>query len=399
MWSLQKILQTAPEASRHASPPVIPLRKPSVDLSGLKLGQTIYFNATCPLEPLSGNGAEVVAARQYRFGADIIDSFQLSVNGQKHYFLTVAEDDQGQYLSISRSLSDVEQDIWFGRDALSFFTEASSAKSIRCKADMAKESEWAAERYTKSVDWVEGTLAPAESPRLARSFHYNLLVNLEGDKALEIEHDDVSDENRVFITVYRPIEDISSVETKKREPLMEPVLVSNQDKETPAPEVPLFKEPVFSSTPAQPKQRQDFRRLEQDNTLPIHIERTPQEVVNAFELPSDLPSFLLQQAEEYVSLEEIMAPETERVRVAAGAAYVLLNHALRKNVRVRDVLRDMLGLQSALSEEVIFEMPLTEEDYHTLAMRYKLRPDHKVEIRSRLEEELRQKLAMIAKDA
>jgi hypothetical protein len=289
-------------------------------------------------------------------------------------------------------LNDAEQEIWFGRDALGFFTEASSAKSIRCKADLMTEGEWAGARYAKTVDWVEGSIAPAETPRLAHTIHYSLLVTEAGDKALEIEHEDASGENRFFITVYRPIEDIASVDMPRApEPAPEPVIA----KPIPAnDDVPLFKEPALS-TP-QPKQRMDFRRL--DEPAPqIHIERTPPSLNSMDAEPTDLPAFLLNRESSYLSLDNVIPPEAERVRVGITAARGLIEVALRKNVRVRDVLRDMLGLESAMADEVIFELPLTDADYRTLAMRYKLRPDHRIEIRSRLEEELRQKLTGVAK--
>lgn len=400
MWSqVQKMLQPAAATHNGASPPVIPLRKSAAALEGLAVGKTIRFAKQCPLPPLGGAIATIVAVRLYRFGLDIMKSYQLQIGSAKHYFLTVAEDDQGQYLGISRSLDEQEQDSWFGRDALSFFTEPSSAKSIRCKADLMEEGEWAGARYSKTVDWIEGTVAPAESPRLARTFHYNLLVNEAGDKALEIEHDDASEENRVFITTYRPVEDIAGIEDAKApEPEIKP---TPEVKPTPTitiatpAEVPLFKEPALSS--AQPKQRQDFRRLQDDPEVQIHIERTPLSLVPETEIESDLPAFLLSREDDYLSLDNVLPPEAERVRVSTVAARNLIDFSLRKNLRVRDVLRSMIGLESALSEEVIFEMPLTDEDYETLAMRYKLRPDHRVEIRSRLEEELREKLLGLSK--
>jgi hypothetical protein len=406
MWTqVQKILQqNGQNGSGDGTPPVIPLRKPSLDFAGLGVGKSIVFSAQCPLPPLSGTSAAVVAVRLYRFGEDSILSYQLRVQGNIHYSLTIAEDEQGKYLGVTRALTEAEQDSWFGRDALGFFTEASSAKSIRCKADLMVEGEWAGARYSKTVDWIEGTLAPAESPRLARSFHYNLLVNEPGDKALEIEHDDVSGENRILVTVYRPIEDISRIEdTPVAAPAASnsaakapPVYINDNSPAQKQAEPPLFREPVFVS-PAQPKQRQDFRRLEEVAMPEIHIERTPTALTKAVEPSLDFPAFLLARHEEYLSLDEVIPPENERVRVAAPAAHALLGYALHKQVRVRDVLREMLGLQSALSEEVIFEMPLSDEDYCTLAMRYKLRPDHRIEIRARLEEELRHKLSLIAK--
>ena len=405
MWSIHRILNSG----EGANPPVIPLRKPTLALNELSIGKIIRFSRTCPLAPLKGAEATVIGVRYYRFGTDTMKSFQLQVAGTKHHYLTVAEDDMGQYLGISRSLSELEQDSWFGRDALSFFTEQSSAKSIRCKADLMIEGEWAASRYAKTVDWVEGTISLHESGRLAHNIHYSLLVNEAGDKALEIEHEDASDENRFYITVYRPTDDIATVDAAPsreqpapapvaapvvtpREPVMSASVPANDD-------VPLFKEPVLVS--AQPKQRMDFRRLDEPSGE-IHIERTPVSLVEEPEAEvQELPSFLLarenEPMSEYLSLDEVIPPEPEQVRVGLGAARTLIDYALHKKVRVRDVLRDMVGLKSALSEEVIFELPLTDEDYRMLAMRYKLRPDHRVEIRSRLEEELRQKLATIAK--
>lgn len=391
MWSqVQKMLQAgAANANGSNVVPVIPLRKHGLPFDSIDTGKAIRFSTQCPLKPLKGALAKVIAVRQYRFGTDIVKSYQLQIGAAKQYHMTVAEDEQGQYLGLSRALNDLEQDVWFGRDALGFFTEQSSAKSIRCKADLMAEGEWAAARYSKTVDWVEGTVAPAESPRLARNFHYNLLTNEGGDKALEVEHDDESDENRIFVTVYRPVEDVAAIETAEK------AIAAVKPEPEPVAEVPLFREPAFSSTPA--KQRTDFRRIEDDLGTEIHIERTPPAINESIEPQDHLPSFLLAREGNYLSLDTVIPPESEKVRVGLTAARTLIEQAQRKNVRVRDVLRDMLGLESALSEEVIFEMPLTDEDYRTLAMRYKLRPDHRVEIRARLEEELRQKLTGIAK--
>jgi hypothetical protein len=404
MWThVQKIWKGAAEGENALPPPVVPLRKQEVMRADITPGKTLRFAATCPLSPLSGARAAVIGMRHYQFGEDRVTSYQLKVGGTKHYYLTVAEDDEGSYLAISRQLNEAEQDQWFGRDALGFFTEASSAKSIRCKADLMIEGEWAAARYGKTVDWVEGSVNMGESARLLRSMHYSLLVNDMADKALEIEHDDASGENRILITVYRPMSDITSVE-----PTREAELAANDD-------VPLFRDPTLtlhavapaapSLSPAaqaaetatpQPKQRPDFRRIE-DNA-PIHIERTPPNLIRDAAHPvSDLPSFLLPKEGNYLALDQVLPPEAERIRVGMFAARNLIDLATQRGGRIRDVLRDLIGLQSALSEEVIFELPLSDEDYRTLAMRYKLRPDHRIEIRARLEEELRQKLSAVAK--
>lgn len=388
MWTqVQKLWQNEVEAANDRG-----TRRAGPDLSGIAVGQAIRFKPSCPLAPLAGNSAYVLAVRQYRFGDDTLESYQLQVGRFKHFFLTIAEDAQGQYLSLSRALSETEQDRWFGRDALGFFMEPSTAKTIRCKADMATDGDWAAERYVKTVDWIEGSVTHAGGGH-ARSFHYNLLVNESGEKALEIEHDDQSGENRVFVTVYRPAQDIAAVEavTAIAEPAAAPILSAVPKAELPpevAEEVPLFREPVLSGAP---KQRPDFRR----NDEPVGEIRIPRTTFtpNAVEEGVSLPSFLTTRDANYLSLDEVIPPEPERVRVGLGAARNLIERAMSRNVRVRDVLRDMLGLESALAEEVIFELPLSDEDYRTLAMRYKLRPDHRAEIRARLEDELKRQLA------
>lgn len=400
MWSqVQKLIHSGEGVAANDSLPyAIPLRKARQKLDEISVGQAIHFSADCPLSPLAGNTAYVLALRHYRFGVDVLKSFQLQVGRAKHYFLTIAEDEQGQYLGLSRALSEAEQDLWFGRDALGFFMEPSTAKSIRSKADLTKDGDWSADRYSKSVDWIEGSITQAGGGR-PRGFHYNLLVNESGEKALEIEHDDISGENRVFVTVYRPADDIRLIEAVTDIPDMPatsvasqaPVLAPQPVVETVAkPDIPLFREPVEEYIA--PKPRPDFRRLHEPEGEAIHITRTGASTAFRDEEPVNLPAFLVARDPDYLSLDEVIPPEPERVRVGLGVARKLIDRAQSKNVRVRDVLRDLLGLDSAMSEEVIFELPLSDDDYRQLAMRYKLRPDHRDEIRGRLSEELKAKL-------
>ena len=394
MWShVQKMLHSdEAQAANDSLPFALPRKANMTSLDDIAVGQVVRFHASCPLTPLAGNIAYVLAVRHYRFGSDVLKSYQLQIGALKHFFLTIAEDAQGQYLSLSRALGETEQDRWFGRDALGFFMEPSTAKTIRCKADLTADGDWAAERYVKTVDWVEGNITQAGGGR-ARNFHYNLLVNESGEKALEIEHDDASGENRVFVTVYRPVEDIAAIESMAKPPEVTAPLAAALANTGPVltqmEEPPLFREPLIVS---QPKHRPDFRRLDDEPEGEIHIRRTA--VSNDFptEEAAKLPSFLMARDGHYLSLDEVIPPEPERVRVGLKVAQTLIDKALARNVRVRDVLREMVGLESALNEEVIFELPLSDEDYRKLAMRFKLRPDHRAEIRARLEEELKRLL-------
>lgn len=430
-------------------------RQPSMKLNNLGPGSVISFASSSTLPQLAGKRATITQVRTYRFDHDIQISYGLDVAGDTRFSMTVAEDAEGFYLALSRELSAAEQDQWFGRDALSFFTEASTAKTIRCKIDFSREGDWAAPRYSKTVDWIEGSvllgrMSTASLGRQVKQFHYNLLVAESGDRALEIEHEDATGESRIMVTVYRPVEDIASLAeplphvpvppapVKPAAPVMaapEPVAVvapvapaappgfpPMPSFVSPSPVQPSHPSPVraveplvlteeepplFGQTePAQPP-RPDFRRLNgaYEASAPretIHVGREeirPQpamEAIMAADMPP-LPSFLTARDSSYLSLDEVIPPETDRVRCDLRSAKVMIDMALTRGVRVRDILREMIGLDSMMSEEVMFDLPLSDEDFRKLGQRYRLRPDSRDEIRRRLQEELQQRLIGIAK--
>lgn len=351
----------------RAAVPAVPLRKQALPLASLRVGQSIIFSESCPLPQLRARTCPVRAVRTLRFGGEEVKNFQLSVDGNSQFSISIAEDADGHYLAFSRQLDDNEQDRWFGRDALSFFTEPSTAKTIRCKIDRVIEGAWAAERYVKTVDWVEGQQVGEGKGH----FRYNLLTNDTGEKALEIEHFDTK--NNIFVTVYRPVEDILTITETLHQ-------VKPESSTSPEPE---------------PLRKPDFRRISEEAATaePIHIATTTPEPMPEIDT-APLPAFLLSQpaATPYLSLDEILGPEPERVRCSLVAAKALIDTSLQRGIRVRDVLRELVGLDSALSEEVIFEMPLSEKDYRMLSQRYKCRADDHAEIRRRLQDELRRKL-------
>lgn len=423
MWSNQKHIPQPTPALGGAEA----LRQPSMKLNNLGPGSVLSFAASSTLPQLAGKRATITQVRTYRFNSDIQISYGLDIAGDQRFSLTIAEDEQGFYLAVSRELSELEQDQWFGRDALSFFTEASTAKTIRCKVDFIREGDWAAPRYSKTVDWVEGSvllgrMSTASLGRQVKQFHYNLLVAESGDRALEIEHEDTTGESRIMVTVYRPVEDIGTI----AEPLPHvpvPEIMAKPAPVAPAP-APAFVAPVaaapkqqqeplllsneepplfgHSDTPVTPAPRPDFRRMNEQAPASIHVgrdESRPQpamEAIMAADMPP-LPSFLTTRDSSYLSLDEVFPPETDRVRCDLRSAKIMIDMALTRGVRVRDVLREMIGLDSMMSDEVMFDLPLSDDDFRKLGQRYRLRPDNRDEIRARLQEELNQRLIGIAK--
>jgi hypothetical protein len=391
----QFISRTSGSLPAQAPLPAVPLRRTKLPLEMLRVGNSVLFSEACPLPQLRARTCLVRGLRTCRFGQELVKNYQLLVEGSERFSLAIAEDADGHYLAISRQLDASEQDAWFGRDALGFFMEPSTAKTIRCKIDRVIEAGWAAERYSKIVDWVPGALVA--TGKAENAFHYNLLVNETGEKALEIEHYDALNHSNVFITVYRPVEDILSISEATPELLNEQRKLSLAPKpQAPAPvqahqqdQTQLEAEPTRMQAPSRP----DFRRV---SDTAIHIPATSESVPlfkPADEAEVPLPKFLMsRENEQYISLDDVLAPEPERVRCSVRAAKALIDVSLERNVRVCDVLRDLLGLESSLSEEVIFELPLSERDYRVLAQRYKIRADHRDEIRARLQEDLRKKL-------
>ena len=391
------------QSSVTARPEQSVARKPTMSWANLAPGSVIKFSAQCPQPGLMGAKAAVQSVRTYRFGGDTTVNFQLTVREVETYFLTVAEDDMGYYLAISRELDAGEQDRFFGKDALGFFTEPSSAKTIRCKADLAVEGAWLGARYSKTVDWVEGSVALGRPNQNSTRFpfHYNLLVDESGEKALELEcYDTPHMPTRVYATVYRPVEDVESIaEPLPFIPVPEPVTAPKAT--APRAEVATPSEPAVATNGTHKPEavRTDFRRLTEEDA-PIHVARA--RVRDAVLPPSaeapPLPSFLTSRENNYLSLDEIITPETERVRVDIQAAKILIDTALKRRVQVREVMRELLGLESAVADEALFELPLTESDYRQLAQRYRLKPDRRPDIRTCLQEELRLKLLSIVKN-
>jgi hypothetical protein len=399
---VQKLWKASPaESLPNRAIPAVPLRNHSLLFSDIMVGSRITFAEHCPLPQLCGQTAQVEKISTYRFGSDDIASFRLIVNQQKQFLFSVAEDVQGHYLALSRELTTLEQDQWFGLDALGFFTEPSTAKTIRCKADLHTEGAWVAARYSKAVDWVEGRLVEG---RQQAPLHYNLLVNETGEKSLEIEHYDHLQVNKIYVTVYRPIDDIRRISEPSDVPAApaavkaragSPEFTGSKPDGKPEPKTtPTTVEEkilnAFTATDGH-KAKPDFRRATEDDGS-IHIAPTFAAPISGQELAPPLPSFLLSREHNYLSLDAVIAPEAERIRCGLLTAKTMIDTALQRGVRVRDVLRDIVGLDSMLSEEVVFEMPLSEADYRALAQRYKLRPDHRDEIRARLQRELRTKL-------
>ncbi|MBN8543097.1 MAG: hypothetical protein J0M34_02410 [Alphaproteobacteria bacterium] len=396
-------LKTLLGGKEEAQPPV----KAAIPLTKLETGSALEFSNDTLIPELRGKKASIQAVRTYRFGETTTVSYILTVDAVDSLILTIAQDDQGYYLGMSRELSPEEQHQWFDRDALSFFTELSSAKTLKAKVTDAQFPNWVAPKYVKTIEFMDGTLtqgrlSTSDAARKTQNIQYSLLVNDAGDKAVEIEVYPELKTHRVYVTVYRPAEDIKllsqpipmipapttsapKVPVKAIEPAAAPKTVV-----TPAPK------PVAQEEKPTP-QRPDFRRLNMADHAPVIKRPAAVKVIDEDLEASPVPAFLTAEPKpvtrsKYLTLDEVLPPEIERVRCDMATAKLLIDTSMKRGVRVRDILRMMTGLQAPAHDEVLFEMPLSDEDYKQLAQRYQLKPDMRAEIRSRMMDELQKKL-------
>ncbi|MFN7185647.1 MAG: hypothetical protein ACK5VE_04685 [Alphaproteobacteria bacterium] len=387
---------------------------PTLAIHRLEPGAGLVFASNTPLQDLAGKKARVAGILTYHFGETRTFSYQIMTESGAPRLLTVAEDADGYYLGISRPLTAEEQHRWFDRDALSFFTEPSSAKTLKCRVNEADYPGWTAPKFIKSIDWLEGSVAEGrqaqkEGNRKSQSVQYSLLVSEAGDKAVEIERYPETGMLRVYVTVYRPAGDIAQIlETIPDIPA--PPVFFAQGKVanavtgsapilSAATLPPVIEKPVITpattphvALPTAPKAvpiKPDFRRISREELPAVKPESEP-------ETPP-LPAFLTREKRSsrrshFLVLDEIIPPEIERVRCDMPTAKLLIDASIARGVRVRDLLRQMTGLNAPAHDEVLFEMPLSDEDYMQLAQRYQLKPDRKSELRQRLMEEIQIKL-------
>ena len=390
---------------------------PTLAIHRLEVGAGLVFSANTPLQDLAGKIARVAGILTYRFGETRTFSYQIMTESGLPRLVTVAEDADGYYLGISRPLTAEEQHRWFDRDALSFFTEPSSAKTLKCRVDDADYPGWTAPKFTKSIDWLEGSIGEGrqtqnEAKRKSQPVQYSLLVSEAGDKAVEIERYPETGMLRVYVTVYRPAGDIVQIlETIPDIPAPPVFFAKDKVANSAAGTTPIISSsnlppviekpvvpPVTSPpvAPAPPKVvpvKPDFRRINREE---LSVVKPEPELENP-----PLPAFLTREKKtsrrsHFLVLDEIIPPDIERVRCDMPTAKLLIDASIARGVRVRDLLRQMTGLNAPVHDEVLFEMPLSDEDYMQLAQRYQLKPDRKSELRQRLMEEIQIKLDGVA---
>lgn len=434
---------------------------PKHPLLSLTTGMTLHFSSTIAIAMLANKYARIVSVSRYQFGADMNYTYTLQVENILRFYLTVAQDEQGVYIGLSRELPKTEWTDWFDKDALDFFLTPTSARTLKLHKNALAPLEWSAERYSKVIDALQGEVAKTKSARPDQPFrseklHYTLLVNEGGDRAIEIEFLPEKKLTRLFSTLYRPASDIVAVYAQDDEItqhlpsakiLAYPSIHQSLEQQSELSKQNLgrskqgevTKYPRFSaahevnSSPIEPLDSEPNHKKEEanekslptfmsastadNNMQPLTTEKTdldsqkpPAKIKPDFRRRSvdfgamdmskvstlPLPSFLLtpksqelkksNSAKRLVTLTE--QRHSEQLRCDKVTAKTLLDEAVRRSMGVCDVVREMLGLNFQMPDEVVFDIALSDDDYKTLAARYQIAPSNREEIRTRMLHEL-----------
>lgn len=412
------------------------------------LGQSVTFTEQATIKALRGVSGQLIRQRHYSFGDDHLDSFILKTQTGQEFGFSLIQEDDAAYVSLSRELSTAERRAWFDPDALSFFLEKTSAQTLRCRANGPADAPWAAERYTKTVDLVLGSVKEFGKRPTSANFTYSMLLDAAGERAIEIEQYGDHGLIRMYATVFMPLYSIDLLEPS------ETLLHAKVPSETiiPVKNPPLFLDQRIAENDNDSLgAEEDFENPEDADTsnrllssaqiIPLHdaflalskeLESMAEQEIDAFlhtgdatesasgntekavfkndfrrlepasnqaslklapEPEAPVPDFLLKPRETVKEkpdqlFKKIFEPKPSQILCDTQSAKIIKAQAAQRGVSEQHILRTMIGLEKDKPTMAAFDLPLSDEDYSRLAMRYQIRPDRKDEIRKRMSQEL-----------
>lgn len=400
-------------------------------------GDTIAFTSEATIPELRGQRASIVRTRIYQFADDTIQTYVIKTESGQDYGFSITEDDRIGYLSVSRELSSAERRAWFDPDALSFFLEKTTAQTLRCRATSPQDAPWAAERYTKSVDLISGIISePGKRGGGPFNFSYSMLLDAASERAIEIEQYIEHGIIRMFATVFMPMSALSmelqpairhepSVK-KTTTPLdlqtpivsSEPPLFLPEDNEDAAPDKTVYSAQIIPLHDAFAALSQELRDMDDEDEEAAGLEEPARKIFKndfrrldvreAERVPAwdasnvnPVPDFLLKPRDEAGDksdhlFKKIFEPKHNQIACDPESAELLQTEAKRHGMSVQEMIRNVVGLHHDEATTTI-DLPLSDEDYKILAMRYQIRPDRKDEIRKRMSEELSRAVSLLSR--
>lgn len=316
----------------------------------LKIGQTVCFGAMEQPE-LNTTRFIINSIKEYEFSQAGFSAYSLSIDNKHICWLIVAEvEGTSPYLAISRKLSQHDLENLLADEDLLTLSHSSRMKNLYLREQTPGLRDWITMRYDRRIEGIRGKQREHDAERV---FEYELYVNENNDRAIEVERF-LDGHMEVYATIYRPISDVLDIIDPPR-----PVVA--------APKARAEVKPAPSAPPAQKA------------PLPIASQKDVEETRQS--IHQTLP---LAQPAKAASIPT----QTGRLECDISTAWRLIDEAMRGGMRLSDVVRKVLGLPVKTSELISFEFSLTGDDYVLLGKRYGIDPKNQSAIRARMVQEL-----------
>lgn len=314
-----------------------------------------------PVDEVSCKEFKVKSITTYMFGETALKSHMLTdLEGQQTLQMIVAEGGAREmYLAISRPLQTRDIERLFAEEDAKRVYQKNLPRRLYVREHTPGLREWVTMQYKCQLMAMKGK--KDEQGKISE-FEYSLFVNDANSKAIEFEY--YSDGKlQVYVTLYRPLNDVINV---RHAPV---VRLPAEPK--PKPQSPMIKPAEVVEHPAVSKKKEEKKDA-----------RSAAKEGPALTKPS-VPD----PAKEVVPV--INKEKAEQFTCDIKVAGRLIDEAMRNNLPLSDVVRKILGLKLDVNEQVTFELPLSKDDYRTLALRYQIEPTDHPAIFHHIREELK----------
>lgn len=394
-----------------------------LDLLGV--GAVLGFGLL-PLQGLSGKRYRVGDVNTYVFDKHAYTSFVLRHDQPYLMSLIVAEAEGERYLAISRTIPRDEWPTLFPDQDIDLIFDEPLIKQLKV-GELATYKGWVSGPYRRALDGVSGLRYHGDyRPQAAlkdiappRGFTYCLFVNEHQQHAIEMEK---YEDGRIelYATVYRPLSDVAQLV-----PPLKPVANDAAKHKDSFSKYDTTEAQLAEKMAATLRQRvgeqgqrlgdsaqktKDAARPTATYSEPVNAKSAkPAPVLSATQAASANAGNVLPMAPASVGSNANPIVKTPDAQVLAPShapalytpmppdlmgcdievAERLINEAMRNQLSIAQVIRKIIDLPTITREQIFISLPLSDDEWATLARRYKLPAEDKPAIQARVLEELR----------
>ncbi len=362
-------------------------RKLRGSVEKISAGDRIFFR-TVEQPEISNKECVVGAPVIYHFASTQLTSFplfDLEFNLLCHMIVAKVKG-ANPYLALSKKVNPVHYKNLCTDDDFQQLVQAKYPDHLYVRKHGANMQNWMHFHYSCSIKDATGTKIFSEND--VKSFSYSLYVAKDEHKALELERYP-NGHFSMYATVFVPlkyVQEIKHVRTSSLSPTFSSRLKVPKDvfvDELPEPKIP--SEPTLDSTK---ELLNDTLQKEPDENSSAQIFSLPsaRNVMISGALPTatmmqptDALSTAMQQADKKEQAQQVQpaaatTPAAQEKKTAMPCnlhmASKLIDEAIRNEMRVTDVIRKALGLETVVKDHIHFDLQLSNRDYEVLADRF-----------------------------